>query len=414
MIDMELFLLGLRNIFRNKRRTILNIAALIIAVFLMLTGLGWVQGYSTYLYQALINFETGNIQVLPEHYYDNMARFPLDLTIKSYKKTKNRIETHPGVDAVTGRIITSLEVIAGSKSVRMTARGIDPEAEKNVTILSDYIASGKYIGRSGGLLIGKPMAERIGLSVGDTVLLKAVDQEGVQNILDVKLQGIFDFGYPALDENVVFTDLGIMQSLLAMENEVTKLVITVNPGYDSRNVIPGIKEILKNADDQYDVRIWRDFAQTTVSAVKGDSNTFWMMLIILYVLIVVGIINSMSMSIQERTGEIATMRAIGMKRRGVLGLFISEGISIAILASAGALVLSIPVIFFLGSVGIDIAQYMPEDLPIPFGKRFYADFRVWQFLVSVGTALLTALAGSLLPSLRAMRTNTAQALAGKK
>jgi putative ABC transport system permease protein len=380
----------------------------------MIAGFGWVQGYSTYLYQALIDFETGNIQVLPKNYYENMARFPLDLTISSYKTTKNQIETHPGVDAVTGRIITSLEVIVGSKSVRMIGRGIDPEAEKNVTILPDYIASGKYLDRSGGLLMGKPMAERIGLSAGDTVILKAVDQEGVQNIIDVTLQGIFDFGYPALDDNVVYTDLANMQSLLAMENEVTKLVIAAKPGVDSSEVIPEIRKMLNEADGRYDVRVWRDFAQTTVSAVKGDSNTFWMMLIILYVLIIVGILNSMSMSIQERTGEIATMRAIGMKRRGVLGLFISEGISIALIASAGALILSIPVIFLLGSVGIDISQYMPEDLPIPFGERFYADFRVWQFLVSVGTALLTALAGSLIPSFRAMRINTAQALAGKK
>jgi putative ABC transport system permease protein len=380
----------------------------------MIMGFGWVQGYSTYLYQAVIDFETGNIQVLPESYYSKMARFPLDLTLSPYEDIKEQIESIPGVEAAAGRIVTSLQVIIGGSSLRMIGRGIDPAAEKQVTVLEDYIAEGEYLDERGGILLGKPLAEKIGVTAGDYVTLKAVDTEGIQNAAEARIRGLFDFGYPALDEEVVYADITTMSSLLSMEDGITKLIVALESGYEEEPVIQKITASLDVMGVSGDVRIWKDFAQTTVSAVQGDSAAFWMMLIILYVLIIIGILNSMSMTIQERTGEIAAMRAIGMKKKGVFGLFIAEGLSIALVSSVFAVLLSIPLVYFLGSVGVDITQYMPKDLPIPFGERFYADFRTGHYILSIGIAVATAVLGSLIPSLRAMKINTAQALEGKR
>ncbi|MFP4383704.1 MAG: ABC transporter permease [Spirochaetia bacterium] len=388
--------------------------ALIIAVFLMIMGVGWVQGYSTYLYQALIDFETGNIQVLPESYYGKAARFPLDLTLSPYRELKEKTESLPGVEAAAGRIVTSLQMIIRGSSIRLVGRGIDPAAEKQVTVLDEYIAEGEYLDDQGGVLLGKPLAEKIGVTVGDFITMKAVDRDGGQNVTEARIKGLFDFGYPALDEEVLYADIATMSSLLSMKDGITKLIVALKPGYDEETVIPEISAAFDELGIAADARIWKDFAQTTVSAVQGDSAAFWMMLIILYVLIIIGILNSMSMTIQERTGEIATMRAIGMKKKEVFGLFLAEGLSIALLSSVFAVLLSIPAAYFLGSVGIDITRYMPDDLPIPFGERFYADFRIWQYLASAGVAVITGVLGSLIPSFRAMKINTAQALEGKR
>jgi putative ABC transport system permease protein len=300
--------------------------------------------------------------------------------------------------------------------VRLLCRGIDPDREAEVTVLDEYISDGAYLSGEAGVLIGAPLAERMGVGVGDTVFLTAVDRHGVRNVLDAPVTGIFDFGYPAIDDNVIYTNLDTAMSLLAMEDEVTKLVVRLAPNTNPHELLPVVRTVLSTELTGRDLvaKPWTAFAQTTVSAVRADSASFWMMLVIIYVLIVLGILNSMSMSIHERTGEIATLRAIGMRKSRVLWLFLAEGISLAVIGAGVAVVLSLPVAAYLGYVGINVGAALPEELPIPFGERFYADFRLWHFLASVGIGALTAVLGGLLPARRAATVNVAHALQGKK
>jgi putative ABC transport system permease protein len=414
---MELFAVAFRNVFRNKRRSILNIIAIVVAVFLMVLGLGWVQGYESFLYQAVIDFETGHLQILHADYMEERARLPVDLNVADYTEARRAVAAaDTRVAHVTGRIRFSVELGSGRESVRLLGRAIDPDSEAKVTVLDEYIQDGAYLDERSGVLIGAPLAARMGVQVNDTVFLTAVDRHGVRNVSDAPVVGIFDFGYPAIDENVIYTDLTTAMSLLSLEDEVTKLVVRLAPGAAALDALPAVEDAMVTELSGQDlvVRPWTAFAQTTVSAVQADSTSFWMMLVIVYILIVLGILNSMSMSIHERTGEIATLRAIGMHKSRVLWLFLAEGVALAAIGSGIAILLSLPVAAYLGYVGLDVGAALPEDLPIPFGERFRADFRVWHFLVSAGVGSLAAVVGGLFPARRATTVNVAHALQGKK
>ena len=406
---MEMIIVAWRNVFRNKRRSLLNIIALTLATGLMVLGLGWVQGYHTYIYKAMQNFESGEVQLIPKGYLKESRRMPLDLNLEDYKELKQHIKNIDGVREATGRIDFSLRLSNRVESVYLVGRAIDPVSEANTTVLSAYISAGSYLSsEQGGILIGKELADRLNVSPGDTVYVVAQDRYGVENFSDIRVAGIFHYGFPTIDKSVVFLDLNSAMRLLDMQDKVTRVVMRMDAGISpSRGV-----SLLEEQKLPGEIYTWKKFAQATVSAVRADTNSFYIILIVLYLLIVLGLLNSMSMSVHERTREIGTLKAIGMKKNQVVALLMMESAWMALISAVTAVIISLPMIWYLGSVGLDISSQMPDTIPVPFGEQFYADFRLSQFLIAFGIATASGLLGTLRPARRAAGMLVADAMRG--
>ena len=141
---------------------------------------------------------------------------------------------------------------------------------------------------------------------------------------------------------------------------------------------------------------WRTFAAVIVSATSADIGGFWIILFVMFLLVVIGIVNSMSTAVQERTREIGTLRAIEIRRSQLVLLFLVEAASLALVAAAIGCVLGGLFAWYMTGVGFDFSTTSLE-MPISFGHRFTGDYRPVDFLVA------SALAGSLLPTRRAAR-----------
>ncbi|MBN1410218.1 MAG: ABC transporter permease [Spirochaetales bacterium] len=405
---MELFLIGLRNIFRNKRRTILNAIALTIGITIMIIFTGWIRGYFTGLYNAIINFETGHIQVLNSDYMANSDRLPLDINLSNYNALAEKLRKDPRVQAVTPRINFPLRISNGRESVWVLGRAIDPVQEPKVTVIEEHCADKTFFNTGKGLVIGKSLAEKLDLKLNDPVFITAYDKYSVENILDEKITGIFNFGYPVMDDNIIFCSIDTADRLLSMGGEVNRLVIKLKDGYDDEQVTADLNRSFGTADHTaYD---WKRFAEVLISAVRADSSMAWLMAFIIYIFIILGILNSMSMSVHERTQEIGTLRAIGMRKNGVIKLLVYEGIGIAVVSIGAAMIIAGILGAFLQLVGFDFASFMPENIPIPFGKTFKADFRFYDFILGAVLGGISAVVGSIIPAMRASKIVIAKAM----
>ena len=409
---MELLRTAIRNVFRNRRRSVLNIIALTVGISIMFIATGWIRGYFTVLYDGIINAETGHIQLVHHRYIDESRRLPLDLNVGNYTTLREELETMDRIKAATGRINFTMKLSNGRDFIHMMGRAIHPRHEQEVTVVSDHIVEGSYLTEQEGVLVGAPVAEKLEIGPGDTIFITARDRYGVENFIDAPVAGLYELGYPAADNHIVFMDLETARFLLSMENEVTKVVVKLEEGYAPADVLPAIMNRIEKSGENKEVAAfpWQKFAQTLVSAVKADMNGFIIMLIIIYLLILLGILNSMSMSVYERVREIGTLRAIGMKRRALFRMFILESFAIAIIASIAAFILGGAIALYIGTVGFDFAQYVPADMPIPFGNRFTADFRWYDFVFGIGIGTVTAVLGGLLPARRAARYPIAEAM----
>lgn len=413
---MELIRIGWRNVFRNRRRSVLNVVALTLGIAIMIIGFGWVGGYNTYIFGALIDFQTGHAQVLNQKYFDEAARFPLDITVPQYTELQERLVAHPDIREAAGRVNFSVEMSNQRATIRLAGKAIEPAREARVTVIDEYIAEGSYLTAGRGVLIGRPIAERLDLAAGDVVFLTATDRFGAQNFVDARIVGIFDFGYPEIDENVLFMDMQSAAEFLRLEDEVTRLAVRGTDGTDASGLVRQIEEIVSEGEETVDLTVeeWQRFVRAAVVAVKSDTFFFWVMLVILFILIVVGIVNSMSMSILERTDELGTLRAVGMRRGALIRMVMAEGACIAAIATGAALVVSTPVAVYLSTAGLDVSGALPESVPVPFGESFNADFALWHYLVAIGVAAATAVVGSIIPAWRAARMNIVTAMYGER
>ncbi len=318
---MNMLSLAARNVFRNRRRSILNAIAIGLGVAIMIVALGWVQGYSTYIYSAIIRFQTGAAQLLRTGYEEVAARFPLDLTLPEYQATRKRLLEMPGVSGASGRIDFLAKVITPNGSMQLLGQGIDAQAESGVTILSKKIQRGSYLDGSPGLLLGPTIAKKLKLEPGASVIISATDRYGVENRIELPLRGIFSFGFGAMDDGIAFIDLASAQDLLDLGDEVTRIVLA-GPRMDEVKKAASSFVLKDNTLAAYG---WEEFAKATVSGVRADSDSFYFVAVILFGLIIVGILNSMSMSVHERHRELAALRAIGFRSRDVRGLILLEG-----------------------------------------------------------------------------------------
>jgi putative ABC transport system permease protein len=403
---MDLFWLALKNVLRNRRRSILNIIALTVGLCIMILGLGWVNGYHTYIYGSLIRLDTGHAQYLAEGYLAEERRLPVDLLLDNYSAILSALEVDPRVEAVSGRVDFPVKLAAPGESVRLLARAVDPAGEAGLSTVKDFIEDGRYLDAGPGLLIGRPLAEALGLSPGDTVFVSARDRHGVENLVDLAIVGVFHLGYPAMDKYLAFMDLNSASFLLDLNDQVNRVVVRLLPGIDPGRFLAGTPVLPAKGEWQP----WQRFARTAVAAVEADSGGFTAMIVIMYLLIVLGILNSMSMSVHERTREIGTLRAIGIRRSRLVRLFMLEALWLALPSVIAALILSIPGIYFLQFVGIDLAGALPADLPVPFGERFRADFQAWHFILGAVLTLVSALLGAWLPARRGSKIIVAEAL----
>ena len=409
---MKLLAVGIKNVIRNRRRTILNVIALALGIFMMVFGLGWGQGYHSYIFTAMRNFEAGDSQLLNEKYLAEKRRLPLDLSVVNTSSVISQLMNTGIVKEVSPRIDFSVRVSNRRENTRLLGRGISP-AEGDVTVIRKQVVEGKFFGASDrGVLLGEDLAKRMDLRIGDTLYLTAVDKYGAENFMSLPLTGIFKFGFPPIDKQVIFVDLESACSLLGMGDAATSIVIRFKDGVS----LSSGPDILNAAFSGTGLKAysWKRFAEATVSAVRSDMGSFYVFIVILYVMIIIGIYNSMSMTVRERIGEIGTLRAIGARRSNILRLLIIESCAISTIAIVVGYILAIPVIYYLSKVGIDIAASMPDNIPVPFGERFYADFEPVQFFIAVGIGILSGVGGTIIPAMRASRLSVADSLTAKK
>ncbi len=409
---MDLLILATMNLTRNLRRSILNGAALAVGAAILILAFGWIRGYFTTLYGGIRSFDVGDAQVLDRRYLDDRLRLPLD-ELLPYQETRGRLDSLEELAAAAGRLEFAAQLSAGGKVGSVFCRGIDPGEEAKITVLAKHIQAGSYFGaeggadQGGGLLLGSGFAEKLGVTVGDLVFVSARDAYGAANVMDLRVRGIFRYGYSAMDDGFAFMDLRTATELLGTGGKVSSIVLKSAPGVSPSALVAAVAKALGPGERVYP---WNRFAQALVAAVHADSGSFTVLMAIVYLMIFLNVLNSLAVSVRERTREIGTLRAIGMKRGQTRLMIATEGMVLALIAGLIGSVIAIPGVYWLGHLGVDIGQYMPKDLPFPFGERFHADYRWWDFLVTVVGGMLMALLASVPAAGRASRILPAVAM----
>ena len=338
--------LAWRNIWRNKKRSLITISAIFIAVFLCVLLRALQLGLYDNMINNVVGSYSGYIQIHSKGFWDEQI---VDNSFSPDKGFINEIESINGVSNTLQRIQSGSLASSSDLSKFVFVTGIEPLKESSLTNWEKRLIKGQLLKEeSKSLNVGKGVAKYFDLKIGDTLVLLGQGYHGMQAAGAYPVSGILDLKNPTLNKITVFMTLSNAQDFLSAQNMITHLILNKKENKDEDAIAIDIKNLIN--DEVYEVMTWREMIPELEQTIKADSAGGLIMVFILYMIVTFGIFGTVLMMTQERKYEFGVLISIGMKKIRLIKTMIYETVLLASVGAILGIALSRPVIIFLSPI----------------------------------------------------------------
>lgn len=334
--------LAWRNIWRNKRRSLITIGSITFAVLLACSMRSMQLGSYDRMVENAVRFYMGYIQIHQDGYWDDKT---IDNSFANDEGLIDQVAAVEGVEEVVPRVESFALASYGQKTKGGMVLGVDPEREDALTQVSEKIVEGQYLEPTDqSALISEGLAKYLKIGVGDTLVLISQGYHGANAAGIYPVKGIMKFPSPAQNNGTIYLPLKEAQWLYALDDRLTSLALVID---EPKNIDRIINDIRSSVDvERLEVMGWEELMPDLVQSIEIDSISGKVMIWILYAVIGFGMFGTFLMMTAERMYEFGVMMSIGMKRLVMqLTIFIEMLIMSAIGVVAG-LGISLPFLVY--------------------------------------------------------------------
>ncbi len=351
----ELAKIAWRNIWRNKRRTLLTMASIFLAAFLSLFTRSMQLGSYANMIDNAVKLSTGYLQIHKAGYWENKS---IDKTFTNSDKLISKIKTNKMVTAIIPRLESFALTSSGKHTKGSFIFAIIPELEDSVNHLSQKITSGEYLlNDDDQILVSSKLAEYLQVQVGDTLVLLGQGYHGITAAAQYRIKGIFYFPIPDLNNKLVYMSLKTGQDFYGAYGRITSYSLLIN----NPNNIEDMKTVLASKlGNNYEVMTWKELNRALVQAIESDNAGGIIMLGILYMVIGFGMFGTVMMMTMERRKEFAVMIAIGMQRIKLFFIIFIETLMIGTVAIFISIITALPFLTYLHNNPIPLSGDLAE------------------------------------------------------
>jgi len=330
-----------RNLWRNKRRTLITVASIFFGVLISTVMSSMQEGSYSAMIDNIVKFYSGYIQVHNEKYWDNKT---INNTFTPSDSLEGYIQSIPEIINFAPRLeffalASSEEITKGSVII-----GIDPVRENQITEIGKWIDQGDYLHEGDdGLLVGFDLAKYLQLSVSDTLVMIGQGYHGVSAAGKYPIRGILKFPSPELNKQTIYMDIKNCQEFFTSEGRLTSMVLMVENQYQ---LPKAMRQLKSRIGSPYRVMSWEEMHPDILQMIEADRDGAVIMKAILYIIIGFGIFGTIMMMIIERRREMGVMVAIGMQRHKLATILFFETIYIGLIGVLAGFIGSVPVITY--------------------------------------------------------------------
>jgi putative ABC transport system permease protein len=401
----SLLRIAVRNVARNTRRSLVTCTAIFIGIGALVGVRGFMNGFDDAIVANLAEGRIGALSIHHARYLESEEQAPLSLSLPADPSVLARLAAVPGVRAVAPRLLFSSAVSVGDETAFVSVVGVDPVREREaLPRAAENVLEGRLIAGAGEALLGAELARSLRARMGDRVTFLASDRDGVLNGVEATLVGLIAYKTPG-DRRVAQLALPDADALLRMEGRVTEMAVAI-AGPERGPLLETVRRRLQSAlGPAARVSTWSEIASWLEDMILFQKIMFAVVGLVFVVVVLTGITNTMLMSVLERVREIGTMMALGVRRRQIVLLFLSESAFLGLLGGLAGAVAGAAVVAWLGRVGIDLPPPGIEvhNLVRPSVTPGYAAGAV--LLAAAG-----AMASAVYPALKASRLDPVEAL----
>jgi ABC-type lipoprotein release transport system permease subunit len=404
----RLWKIAIRDLGRNKRRSVLTLVAVGLGMALLIVMSGLIEGAVAGSLENSIRLQTGHLQVRAASYHEDELSLKWEDLLPDPQALAAQIRGQKGVRVATPVLWANGMLTVGDESVGVQVFGIDPLSEAYVPI-RDALVAGEFLAPDdrSGILMGQRLAESLGVTVGQrmSLLVSTADQQVDETVFTVR--GLYNTSVASYDETRVFLPLSKAQAFTRTEGHASAIFILLDRQEDADSVsavlrAPGLS-----------VLTWRDLNQVFLQTMQASAIFLNMMNMVVLAVVAVVIANTLLMAVFERTREMGILAALGMKGRQILAMFLLEAGTLGLAGIILGFLLGLLGVAYLATVGLPIGEAAAAGEAsnmITYGNVLYARFSLPDVASLSGLELIITLLASLYPAWFAARMEPIEAL----
>ena len=315
-----LSMLAWRNLWRNHRRTIVMLSAITIGV--------WAMIFMTALTRGMVNdMVRDGLRALPGHVQVHHPEFRNDPSIMNLipiaDSTLTEAFSQAGFDGWASRVKVPAIISSERESRGVTVIGVDPELERSLDAIGSNIAAGRNLEdrNDGGVVIGRKLADTLDTELGKRIVLMSQDPDNEIADRGYRVVGLFEANLEQQEEAFVFAGKSTLQKMLRIEDQVSEVAVMA-PDY--RDVEGTARRVAELTGGNVEVLPWQQLDTYLGSMLNVMDGFVLVWMIVIFLALSFGLVNTLVMAVFERVREIGLMLALGMRPANILGQIIVE------------------------------------------------------------------------------------------
>jgi len=400
--------LASRNLWRNRRRTLLTLSAMIISLALLTLSLGVFSGMLVDILASTTGQYHGHLVITAPGYLDDRDMY------KNFRVDPQQLHTLTEKRIVVGaspRLRGFGLVSHEENSYPAELLGIQPAREKTVTNLHEHLVSGSYLNNDSesGAILGVSLAKKLGVSTGDEIIFvtQAADGSIGNDLLTVS--GLFRTGHSSHDNNLILVPQRWLQSVMSIDGKLHEIAVAVD---DPLRATEYKSHLASTLPQELAVTDWGQLLPEMREAIASFDVSRLIFVIILYFATGLGILNTIFMSVMERSREFGILMALGVQPRQIRQMVLLESFLLGLIGTAFGLLCGFGLSLYMTQVGIDLSAWIS---PVTYAggtiqPRLKAIFELRNFVDPAYLLLIIAVLAGVFPARRAAKLQPATAI----
>jgi ABC-type lipoprotein release transport system permease subunit len=402
----KLWTIAYRDLGRNRRRSFFTLLAVALGLALLIFINGLIGGVTADAVENNIRLKTGHVQLRAESFEEEKLSLQWDDLLDNGAELAAQAQAMPQV-ASAAPVLWAVGILnTADETTNLQVYGVDVTSDFYAPVRNG-IEAGEWLAADdrSGIVLGRRLAESMGLQPGDNVSLTVIDADGQPQEQIYVVRGLFSSGAVSYDESAAFLPLAKAQAVTNTAGRASAVTILLHDQEDAAAVAaalaaPGVQALT-----------WRELNQTFLQTMDTAMSFYMLLDFIVMLVVAVVIANTLLMAVFERVREMGILAALGMKGRQIMQMFLLEAATLGLTGVAAGILLGIAIVLYLANTGIYIGDEMAGAAEnIALGSTMYTRLLPANIAgLSVATLVITLLA-SLYPAWFAARLEPVEAL----
>lgn len=403
-------MLAWRNVWRNTRRTVLTLLTIIVGCAMIILLNAFAKGGHDQMIEDATSLVMGHVHIHEQGYWENKT---IDYAFEADETVRKVVSGNRNIQAYCQRVMCDALIAKGGITKGVMIQGVQPSREIKVCGLYKCIIKGRYLNDSDSThaVIGDTLAQNLKVDINDTIAIISQGFDGSIAAEHLQIVGIFKSGNPEYDRFLLQMPLTQADETFSMMGYIHAIVIRAKSLDDVDDITRELSAQLHNDTHSFEVLGWEKLMPQLVQFIVMDDVSGYLFDLMLFLVVAFGILNTIQMSVYERTRELGIMKAVGTTPGQIVALIITETFLITVIGVAAGVALGVGVSYYFTVHPIDYSQFAEEIAVWGISTTIFpATVTIANIIVTAVLTMVVSLLFCIFPARRASRLHPVEAI----